>query len=460
VAFAFRTKLLASHVGLVLIVVVFSFIQLNRSLAADLERQIDLRLEQQARGAAEWVGDGGHRHPDRLAGRIASVVNADVSIFDQEGRLLGDSPTPIVSPVVQVSPEIVEARHGNVGHATRTREATHDEMHYVAVPTEEGFIIRLGAPLSEVHETVVGMQRRLFGAAVLAILVAIALGIFAARFASRPLSAMTDGATRIAAGDLETRIAAESPDEFGLLARALNVMAEQLKERMTMRRDYLANVSHELRTPVAAIQGYAETLLEQSATPEMQRQFIDTIHRQAQRIGALVDELFVLADLEARPIDRLELEPVNVGHVARLVAETIRGRAAPDASKIVVDESANVDILGNPDGLERVLQNLLENATRYGKPNGEVHVTAERHADHVAITVADDGPGIAAEHLPRLFERFYRVDASRSREFGGAGLGLAIVKHDVELMNGTVIAESEVGKGARFIVDLGAASST
>jgi two-component system phosphate regulon sensor histidine kinase PhoR len=151
---------------------------------------------------------------------------------------------------------------------------------------------------------------------------------------------------------------------------------------------------------------------------------------------------------------------VNVGHVARLVAETIRGRAAPDASKIVVDESANVDVLGDPDGLERVLQNLLENASRYGKTNGEVRVTAARHDDHVAITVADDGPGIAAEHLPRLFERFYRVDPSRSREFGGAGLGLAIVKHDVELMNGTVVAKSEVGKGARFIVDLGAASSS
>ncbi|MEO7112386.1 MAG: ATP-binding protein, partial [Polyangiaceae bacterium] len=160
------------------------------------------------------------------------------------------------------------------------------------------------------------------------------------------------------------------------------------------------------------------------------------------------------ADLEARPTDRVELEPVNVGDIARLVAETIRGRASPETSKIVVDESANVEVLGDPDGLERVLQNLLENASRYGKPGGEVRITGARHEDRVAITVADDGPGIAAEHLPRLFERFYRVDPSRSREFGGAGLGLAIVKHDVELMNGTVIAKSEIGKGARFIVEL------
>lgn len=459
-ALSFRTKLLASHVGLVLVVVLLSFFQLNRSLAADLERQIDVRLEQQAQGAAEWVGDGGHRHPDRLAGRIAAVVNADVTIFDQEGRALGDSATPIDSPIVEVWPEVVDARHGHVGHATRPKPGTNEEMRYVAVPTDEGFIIRLAAPLSGAHETVVAMQRKLLGAAAIAIVLAIALGVLASRLASEPLAAMTDAATKIADGNLETRIEASSPDEFGRLAQSLNAMAEQLKERMTMRREYLANMSHELRTPVASIQGYAETLLEASATAEQQRQFIETIHRAAQRIGAMVEELVTLADLEAKPNNRVQLEPVNVADVAKLVAETIRGHAADDVSAIVVDETANIEVLGDPDGIERILQNLLENATRYGKRKGEIRVSADRKGNRVIVKVKDDGPGIAAEHLSRLFERFYRVDASRSREFGGAGLGLAIVKHDAELMEGNVEVESEIGKGTTFLVDLRAAVST
>ena len=453
-ALSFRTKLLASHVGLVLVVVLLSFFQLNRSLATDLERQIDLRLEQQAQGAAEWVGDGGHRHPDRLAGRIAAVVNADVTIFDQEGRALGDSTTPTVSSVVEVSPEVADARHGHIGHATRPRPGTSDEMRYVAVPTDEGFIIRLAAPLSDVRATVAAMQRKLLGAAAIAIVLAVLLGVLASRLASGPLAAMTDAATKIAGGNLETRVPAESPDEFGVLARSLNAMAEQLKERMTMRRDYLANMSHELRTPVASIQGYAETLLAHSATAAQRQQFIETIHRAAQRIGAMVEELVTLADLEAKPNSRVRLEPVNVGAVAKLVAETIRGHAADDVSTIVVDETANVEVLGDPDGIERILQNLLENATRYGKRRGEVRVTAEKKGDRVIVKVKDDGPGISAEHLPRLFERFYRVDPSRSRELGGSGPGLAIVKHDAELMEGHVTVESEVGKGATFIVDL------
>ncbi|MGH7329682.1 MAG: HAMP domain-containing sensor histidine kinase, partial [Polyangiaceae bacterium] len=290
---------------------------------------------------------------------------------------------------MEVWPEVVDARHGHIGYATRPKPGTGDDMRYVAVPTDQGFIIRLAAPLSNVRATVGAMQRKLLGAAAIAIVLAIALGVLASRLASEPLAAMTDAATKIADGNLETRVNAESPDEFGRLARSLNAMAEQLKERMTMRRDYLANMSHELRTPVASIQGYAETLLEHSATPEQQQQFIETIHRAAQRIGAMVEELVTLADLEAKPNSRVQLEPVNVGNVAKLVAETIRGHAADDVSAIVVDETANVEVLGDPDGIERILQNLLENATRYGKRKGEVHVSADRHGDRVIVKVKD-----------------------------------------------------------------------
>jgi two-component system phosphate regulon sensor histidine kinase PhoR len=251
-----------------------------------------------------------------------------------------------------------------------------------------------------------------------------------------------------------------SHDEIGHLAAALNQMAADLKERATMRRDYLANVSHELRTPVTAIQGYAEMLIDSSPDADKAKKFLETIHRQAVRLGALVEELMVLADLEARPVGQVALEPVDVAAIARLSADTSRARADESEIRVVVDPSASVRVMADAEGLERILQNLVDNAIRYGNNGGTVRVSAEQRAAMTAIVVADDGPGIAPEHVPRLFERFYRVDPARSREKGGAGLGLAIVKDQVELMGGSVRAESEIGRGSRFIVELRGAGTT
>ena len=223
----------------------------------------------------------------------------------------------------------------------------------------------------------------------------------------------------------------------------------------------MANVSHELRTPVTSIQGYAETLLRSpKAAPETRAQFLEVIHRQAQRIGGLVEQLLALSELEARGRDDLAREPVNALSVARLVAETVARQA--DGRKMTVDVEGvpgTLEVLADPEGVLRALLNLVDNAVKYGKDGGAITVTAEATTlaggqKGVAITVADDGEGIEAKHLPRLFERFYRVDAGRSRQDGGAGLGLAIVKHLVDSMDGSIEVESEVGKGTRFVVTL------
>jgi signal transduction histidine kinase len=456
----FRTKLLLSHVGLVLAVVCLAFFLVDRSLGADLEKQVDDRLEQQALGAARWIGEAGYPRGDRLADRIASIVNADVTIFDRDGRTIGDSGGASASPVLKAWPEVVEARKGLVGRATRTREGSAAEFRYVAVATNEGFILRLAAPLANVRSTVAAMRQRLIVAAGVAVVVAIALAFLASRLVSRQLVAMTHAAARIADGDYETRVPVRSHDEIGHLAAALNQMAADLKERATMRRDYLANVSHELRTPVTAIQGYAEMLIDSSPDADKAKKFLETIHRQAVRLGALVEELMVLADLEARPVGQVALEPVDVAAIARLSADTSRARADESEIRVVVDPSASVRVMADAEGLERILQNLVDNAIRYGNNGGTVRVSAEQRAAMTAIVVADDGPGIAPEHVPRLFERFYRVDPARSREKGGAGLGLAIVKDQVELMGGSVRAESEIGRGSRFIVELRGAGTT
>jgi two-component system phosphate regulon sensor histidine kinase PhoR len=225
----------------------------------------------------------------------------------------------------------------------------------------------------------------------------------------------------------------------------------RLRRLESVRRDFVANVSHELRTPVASIQSYAETLADGAlADPATARRFVEVIHRNAARLGRLVADLLTLARLEAR--EPVALEPVALAETAADVAETVRDQAAAAGVRVEVAVPDDLRALGRPDDVERLLLNLVDNAVKYGRRGGRVEVSARPEGGRVAIAVTDDGPGIESRHLPRIFERFYRVDEGRARDDGGTGLGLAIVKHLAESLGGEVAVESEVGKGATFIV--------
>jgi two-component system phosphate regulon sensor histidine kinase PhoR len=219
-----------------------------------------------------------------------------------------------------------------------------------------------------------------------------------------------------------------------------------------LRRDFVANASHELRTPVAAILGAAETLtLGASEEPEARKSFIDIMLRHAQRLKRLTADLLDIARLEAgyRP----HVEALALSTVAQQVVASLGERA--QARKITLraelgDERATAERAA----VEQILTNLIENAIKYTPEGGRVDVSSAARGDTVELIIADTGPGIPAEHIPRLFERFYRVDDARSRELGGTGLGLSIVKHLVLAHGGDIRVESEVGRGSRFIVSL------
>ncbi|HEY2517678.1 MAG TPA: histidine kinase dimerization/phospho-acceptor domain-containing protein, partial [Polyangiaceae bacterium] len=227
----FRTKLLASHVGLVVAVIAIALLELNQTLVADLHRQLDERLVEQASGAAQWVSEG-RRHPDKLAGRLALILKADVTIFDHAGAILGDaSPHAPATHDDAQAPEVLAARAGGVGRASREL-ASQGEMHYVAVPAADGIVLRLGAPLSDIQATALAMQRRLLVASALAVVLAIALGFLAAQIAARPLRAMSLAAEKLARGDYDIELRSASPDEFGVLSRTLTMLAGELKGRI------------------------------------------------------------------------------------------------------------------------------------------------------------------------------------------------------------------------------------
>jgi two-component system phosphate regulon sensor histidine kinase PhoR len=263
----------------------------------------------------------------------------------------------------------------------------------------------------------------------------------------------------IEVGDLKPRrllvhaIGLPDDETSGVLAVFVDVT--ELRRLESMRRDFVGNVSHELRTPITAVRSAAETLrVALESGPQASATFVGIIERNAERLHRLVEDLLDLSRIESREF-RLNLETVDLHPVADHVVTLLRPNAERKRMRLVVDiPPGTAPARAARRALEQVLSNLVDNAVKYGLEGGSVTLRAQSEASTVRVSVEDDGPGVEAKHLPRLFERFYRVDAGRSREVGGTGLGLSIVKHLVEAMGGTVGVESTPGKGSRFSVTL------
>ena len=248
-------------------------------------------------------------------------------------------------------------------------------------------------------------------------------------------------------------------DPDGHRMGALLVLSDvtQLRRLETVRSDFAANVSHEIKTPLTAIQGFVETLSQGSdVDPAEAKRFLEIIDKHVKRLTAIVDDLMQLARLEQgaehQPLLRLERVPIqSILHAANQ-------RCCPQAKEksmtvdIVCDDTLAMAI--DADLIEQAIVNLLDNAIKYSPSDRRIELAARADADRLQISVKDEGIGIAKKHLPRLFERFYRVDKARSRRMGGTGLGLAIVKHIVQVHNGQVTVESVQGKGSTFTIFL------
>jgi len=226
-----------------------------------------------------------------------------------------------------------------------------------------------------------------------------------------------------------------------------------LRRLESVRRDFVANVSHELRTPLTAIRGYAETLSDGVEDAAQAQKMVHIIRRQSERLSALVEDLLEISRLESNEL-RLLSEPVPVSDALRRVTEAVRPKAEAKRIHLALALPDGMEIQGDEQALEQVLLNLLDNAVKYTPEGGRVELAGRALGETCEITVKDNGVGIEAKHLPRLFERFYRVDKGRSRDMGGTGLGLSIVKHVVQAMKGEVRVLSEPGQGSTFTVVL------
>lgn len=251
-----------------------------------------------------------------------------------------------------------------------------------------------------------------------------------------------------------TPLSGGNGESLGALIMLNDITRMQQLEHI--RRDFVANVSHELKTPITSIKGFMETLLDGALhEPAEAQRFVEIIARQADRLDAIIEDLLTLSRIEQES-DRheLALEPVSVREAIQGAVQTVDPRAVHSGTTITWDCPPTLRARANLPLLEQALVNLLDNAVKYGARKGQVAVTARVQDAFVAITVQDDGPGIPPEHHARLFERFYRVDKSRSRKLGGTGLGLAIVKHIAQAHGGKIAVDSAPGQGAAFTLTL------
>ncbi|MGC2208488.1 MAG: ATP-binding protein [Candidatus Korobacteraceae bacterium] len=243
-----------------------------------------------------------------------------------------------------------------------------------------------------------------------------------------------------------------APMPSGGLVAVLHDLTEAESIERT-RRDFIANVSHELRTPLTSIQGYAETLLDGVNSEETLRDFLEIIRKNAQRMARLTEDLLILARVESGD-KKLQLRPVSAAELLRDASDYFYDHRADSGMTLEVVNEALKMVSADRDAVFQVFSNLIDNASKYAAHGGRILIGAHDIEGFVQFYVRDFGPGIASEHLPRLFERFYRVDKARSRESGGTGLGLAIAKHIMLAHGGSITAASELNHGCTFIFSL------
>lgn len=563
---------------------IIGFVGAGHIRAAYLERTQN-GLEDNLALAEEWLRPdlraGGGATLARDVAKLAALTQARATLIDAAGAVLADSAADAAGMENHSQrPEILAASARGVGVGLRHSKTLDQDLLYVARKMSGAddavYYLRLAVPAAELSRHLRQLYGGIAAAAGLTIVGAAAACYYLARRATLPLTELRGFAQAVAGGDLSRRLLRQGEGETGIVAGAMNSMAEALERTLSetasdrarllailaamnegvvavdaqrrvllvnaaagalldghdgavgsylwqfvsnesilrevervlqgresetfqvgpvggrslevtvrpfgsaktaegvvivvhdatesvryqeLRKDFVANVSHELRTPLTAIKGYAETLIDGAiADPVRAPKYVATIEKHADQLTNLVNDLLDLSQLESHT-DRPPSSPIDIGLTVRKAAELLAPAAAKKRHELTVKMNPHRSpILGNADYLERAVANLIDNAVKYTPESGKICVSVTEEADSMIVEVTDDGIGVPQADQPRIFERFYRVDRSRSRDMGGTGLGLSIVKHIVQTHGGTIDVRSKPGEGSTFRFKLPLAS--
>lgn len=511
---------------------------------------------------------------------LGKELETRITIIDINGIVLGDSEKdPALMENHADRPEIKEALQGKIGKSIRYSSTLEIDMLYIAIPIIKNGqilgVVRLSLPLTDVNRGIVNLRKIIILATLIALAIASITSLIISLTITRPLQEMTKVSQKISKVDFSKKLKICRQDEIGQLANSLNLMSEELENKIRiisedkdkmkvvlssviegiiaidkegriilfnnalknmtdyssdrvlgkfhweiirnnqlnellkealqkgqpltqeitifspqekifrasanplteknevwgavvvlnditeikklekMRSEFVANVSHELRTPLTSIQGFVETLKDGAINdPGKAQYFLAIIEKQSNRLNNLIEDILQLSKIESQEII-MNLQSINLRDLIDKAISEFKKKIEQKNHKIKINISPQLPLIKtDPEQIEVVFRNLLDNAIKYTPNGGEIYISAFEKAENIYIEVADNGIGISAEHLPRIFERFYRVDKDRSRKLGGTGLGLAIVKHIVQAHGGTIGVESKPGKGSKFFFTL------
>jgi heavy metal sensor kinase len=441
--------------ALVVVVALALFVRhiVSQRLVQELDRQLRIDFDiieaqvEETEGRLVWPLRGSHG--DEGYARMAAWFE----VWSEEGKLL-----------LRHWPVPETEAHARLGAPTG------QELRFYSAEVEPGLFARImERPARVEHRDVIlrilrdesGLRRTQHELAEvflvglpLVVLLAVAGGWLVARRSLTPVGAMAVRARDISASSLSQRLPVANPhDELGRLATVFNTTLQRLENSFAELRRFAADASHELRTPLTALRAEGEVALNNAREPEQFRQSIGAILEEAQRLQDLVDSLLTLARAEAdqQPLSRV---PVDLAALTQKVVENLRILADEKHQQLAAELNGEVSIAGDAPLLRHALLNIVHNAIRYTPPGGRIAVRCSQRDHEAIVEVTDTGEGIAPEHQAKVFERFYRVDKTRSRGEGGAGLGLAIAKLAIERHGGRIELQSALGKGSAFLIAL------
>jgi heavy metal sensor kinase len=453
-AASIRVRLTLWYVALLaVILLVFSgllYLTLSRALREELDVTLSTEAERligsmKFGSDAPQLGDA----PDNL--RIGTVA----ALYDSGGRrLLAYDPR---QPLPVLPEALSEAARGRQVLVTAAL-ADGTEWRVLTAPViDNGVqvgIIQVGRPVAQVDATLRQLLLLLVLAVPLTLLVTSAGGLFLAGRALDPIDGITRAAAAIGADDLSQRLNFRgSLDEVGRLAATFDRMLDRLDRAFRRQRQFTADASHELRTPLTMLATQIDVALERQRTPADYEELLRSLREDAARMTQLVSELLTLARADAGQ-QLLTTEELDLGDLVSSVVQAMQPLALQRGVQLAERAQPHVRISGDQTRLSQLLINLVDNALRYTSRGGNVNVAIKEQAGWAELRVEDTGIGIAAEHLPHLFERFYRADPARARTDGGSGLGLAIAQWIAQAHGGGISIESELGRGSTFTVRL------
>lgn len=421
------------------------------TLSDSLHRSLDNSLKQRS------VELENHQHilEDIAEGSFKGELGEVVSLYFYSGNRLTEASASSVD-IVHSSQLIEKAIAGQDSFVTTT--ATNgQELRLYGVPFQGdpdlNAALVVGYSTDTIEESLVGLRRILFIVIPIAMVLAAGGGFFLANRALKPVEQISKTAQEIEASDLSRRINIDSKDEVGTLASTLNQMISRLESAFKRQAEFTANASHELRTPLTVIEAESTLAMQEERSKTDYKKSFSWISREAKFLVRILDKLLNLARSDAQ-IEQLVFRKVSLRRLLSEVLEDTQILYQKKGLHFNFSRMDNLIVRGDSVALKTMFLNLYENACRY-TPNGGSITTSVFCEDKVAtVTITDTGIGIPPEHIPHIFERFYRVDKARSRTEWGSGLGLAISKHIAEAHGGRIEVESEVGKGSTFSVSL------